>query len=76
LRQRHDGIPDDLPLVYEFDLQRSSGDALLELYMSLKSAVQKWQDGANITLCESSLLPCVNSDKLVLGMIAAHRTGM
>ena len=44
LPQRHDGIP-DAP-VYEFDLQRSSADALGEMYMRLNFAVQKWWESA------------------------------
>jgi hypothetical protein len=62
LPQRQNGIS-DCPL-YEFKFQHSSGHALLPLYTSWKFAVQEWRESENITLCESSLLPCAASGTL------------
>jgi hypothetical protein len=59
LPHRHDGVASCD--VYEFDLQRSSGDAYPQLYMSLNFAVQRWQKNAHIRTCGSSLRPRAGS---------------
>jgi hypothetical protein len=44
LPQRQDDLSDSH--VYEFDLQRGSGNAVQRMYMSFNFAVQKWRESS------------------------------